>query len=71
MKKAHSENYLIFWEMELSSHKLKKVPCTFPYKKVKFSKLEYILIIIIKHFFSFYNILFYTQQAFAFHLLRD
>ena len=29
------------------------------------------LIIIIRHFFSFYNIFFYTQQAFVFHLLSD
>ena len=37
----------------------------------KFSKLKYFLIIIIKHFFSFYNIFFYRQKAFIFHLLKD
>ena len=25
----------------------------------------------IKHFFSFYNLFFYTEQAFVFYLLRD
>ena len=40
-------------------------------KKLFFSKLKYFFIIIIKRFFSFYNIFFYTQQAFVFHFLRD
>ena len=32
----------------------KKLSCTFPYKEERFSKLKYFLMIIIKHFFSFY-----------------
>ena len=40
---------------------------TFSYKETKFSKLKYFSIIIIKRFFSFYNIFFYTQQAFVVH----
>ena len=28
-------------------------------------------VIMIRHFFSFYNSFFYTQQVFVFHLLRD
>ena len=41
------------------------------YKEAKFSKSKYFLKIIMKRFFSFYNILFYTQQGFVFHFLRD
>ena len=95
----------IFWEMELSSPKLKKLliflewTCkawnskishifftffartfqtylqkknasdTFPRKEAKFSELKHFLIIIIRHFFSLYNIFFYAQKAFLFHLL--
>ena len=44
---------------------------TFSYKEVKFFELKYCLIIIIWHFFSFYNIFFYTQQAFFFPLLSN
>ena len=44
---------------------------TFPYRRVKFSNLKYFLIIMLWHFFSFYNIFFYTQQAFVFPLPRD
>ena len=66
-------SYFLFVERELFKykHKRKKVSYTVPYKEEKFSKLKCFLIIIIKSFFSFYNIFFYTQQAFIFHLLRD
>ena len=43
----------------------------FSFKEAKFSKSKYFLIIIIKRFFSFYNIFCYTKQAFVFHLLVD
>ena len=36
----------------------KKVSYTFSDKEAKFCKLKYFLIILMKHFFSFYNILF-------------
>ena len=48
-----------------------KIFYTFLYKEAKFSKLKYFLIIILMDFFSFYNILFYTQPVYFFHLLRD
>ena len=54
----------------LQNLKIKK-NYTFLYKEAQFSKSKYFLVIIIQNFFSFYNIFFYTQQAFAFHLLRD
>ena len=64
-------SHFLFLETELfkQKHKGKNVSDTFPYKEAKFSK--HFLIIIKKRFFSFYNIFFYTQQAFAFHLLSD
>ena len=68
---------LMFWEtfyISVSNFPVRKSKLfyTFPYKEAIFSKLKYFLIIIIKRFFSFYNIFFfYTQQAFVFHLLRD
>ena len=34
----------------------KKVSCTFLYKEGRFSKLKYFLVIMIKHFFSFYDV---------------
>ena len=37
-------------------------------KEAKFCNLKYFLII--KHFFSFYYIFFYTEQAFVLHFLR-
>ena len=49
----------------------KKVSDTFPCKEAKFCNLKYFLIILIKGFFSFYNIFFYTQPVSFFHLLRD
>ena len=49
----------------------KRVSYTFPNKEAKFSKLKYFLIIIIKRFFSFYDIFFYTQPVDFLHLLRD
>ena len=49
----------------------KKLSYTFSYKEANFSKLKYFVIIIVRRFFSFYNIFFHTQQAFLFHLLRD
>ena len=47
------------------STKGKKVSYTFPYKQVKFSKSKHFLIIIIKSFFSFYNILYSTSFCFS------
>ena len=47
-----------------------KVSYTFPYKEAKFSKLKYFIIIIIKRFFSFCNIFFFTQPVYFFHFLR-
>ena len=68
--------FLIFQETELSygsgsNFPRSKVFYTFSYKEAKIFKLKYFLIIIIWHFFSFYNIFFYTQQAFVFPLLRE
>ena len=68
-KKNHI--FCLLWEnFQLYAQK-KKVSYSFLYNGPKFSKSKYFLIIIIKHFFSFYKFLFYTQQAFVFHLLRD
>ena len=70
------KSFLYFGEMKLFSPKMKKtsyiskISYTFPYTEAKFSKLKNFLIIIITRFFSFYNIFFYTQPAFIFHLLR-
>ena len=51
-----------FWfvERELLKQKLKRknVSYTFPYAEVRFSKLKYFLMTIIKQFFSLYNIFF-------------
>ena len=71
------KNFLIFQEVTCKSwkskiiyirfkykRKRKKVSYTFPYKEAKFSKLKHLLIMIIRHFFSFYNIFFYTQRIF-------
>ena len=44
---------------------------TCPYNDIKFSKLEYVLTIIIMYFFSFHNIFLYTEQASSFHVLVD
>ena len=41
----------------------------FPYKEAKFSKLKYFLIIIVNHFFSFYDTFFHTQLVYFSHLL--
>ena len=49
----------------------KMVSYTFPYKEPKLSKLKYFPIVIVKCFFSFYNIIFYTQPVYVFYLLRD
>ena len=65
-----SEKRLIIQEVTFWAWKLKHF-YTFPYKKEKLSKLKYFLIVIIKHFSSFYNIFFYTQPVYCFHLLRD
>ena len=46
-------------------HKRKKVSYTFPYKQIKFSKSKHFLIIIIKSFFSFYNILYSRSFCFS------
>ena len=78
MKKPTLKKILAFQEMELSyisggnlqSLKIKNF-YIFSHKEAKFSKLKYFLIIITWHFFSFYNIFFYTQKAFFFLLLRD
>ena len=70
MKLARPEDqkFLIF----LFKHKCKRkeVFYTFPYKEAKFSKLKCCLVFITKHFFSF-NIFFYTQSVYFFHLLRE
>ena len=44
---------------------------TFSCKESKFSKVKCFLVIMIRHFFSFYNIFFYTSPVQFFHLLRD
>ena len=66
----NSKKLPIYQRVTCKASKSKTV-CTFPYKDAKFSKLKYFFTIIIKCFFSFYNIFFYTQEAFVFHLLRD
>ena len=79
---SQKKAFLIFQETETLKKLLiyQRVTCkasksktvyTFPYKEAKFSKLKYFFTIIIKCFFSFYNIFFHTQEAFFFHLLRD
>ena len=70
------KKFFIFYKMELFNISRRDFPrskifYTFYYKESKFSKLKYFLIIITSHFSSFYNIFFYTQQAFVFRLLRD
>ena len=52
-------NFLIFQEVTWKAWKSKKF-YTFSHKEAKFPKLKYFLTIIIKCFFSFYNIFFYT-----------
>ena len=61
----------LLWENFSIWAQKKEVSYSSPYKGEKSSKLKYFLIIITKRFFSFYIIFSYTQQAFAFHLLRD
>ena len=65
-----TKKLLIFREVTLQARKL-KISYTFRYKELKFSKLKHFFIIIIKRFFSFCNLFFYTQQTFPFHLLID
>ena len=64
------ENLFILKEVTFQASSV-KIFSTFSYKKEKFSKLKYFLIIIIEHFFSFYIIFFYSQPVYFFHLLRD
>ena len=55
-----------FFFVEREQVQKEKVSYTFLYKEVKFSKFKYILIIIIKRFFSFYNSFSYTQPVYFF-----
>ena len=64
------KKFLIFQEVTCKAWK-SKTSYTFSYKETKFCKLKYFPIIILKRFFSFFNIYFYTEQAFVFHLLRN
>ena len=73
---GNHEKILMFQETELSYILGSNFPrshffYTFSFKEVKIFKLKYFLIIIIRHFFSFYIIVFYTQQAFVLLHLRD
>ena len=73
--KAWKNNYFTFFvcwgrTFQLQVQK-KRISYTSLYKDAKFSGLKYFLIIVIKRFFSFYSLFFYTQQATIFHLLRD
>ena len=79
-KKPTLKNCLIFQEMELSKLKLKmllifqvgtckfwkwKISHTFPNKEAKFSKIQYFLEVIKKHFSSLYNVFFlYSTRVF-------
>ena len=69
LKKTTLNKFLIFPEVTFKAWK-SKIVNTFSYKDAKFSKLKYFLMIMVRHFFSFYIIFLYTQQAFVFHLLR-
>ena len=60
------KKFLIFQEVTCKAWK-SKISYTFSDKETKFSKLKYFPIIILKRFFSFFNIYFYTEQAFVFH----
>ena len=62
--KESSEKNYIFHEVTCKAWKSSFY--TFLYKEAKFSKWKCIFIIVIKRFFSFYNIFFYTQQALFF-----
>ena len=73
---GNPEKIFIFQKTKLSytsgSNFLRsKMFYTFSYREAKFSKSKYFLIIIIQHFSSFDNAFSYTQQAFAFSLVRD
>ena len=68
LKDLKIKNFLKQFLRDLFKHKHKK---SVSYKEAKFSKLKYFHMIIIRHFFSFYHVFFYTQQAFAFHILVD
>ena len=61
--KGNPEKILYISGGNLQTLKIKKI--------LHFSKLKHFFILTTKHFFSFYNIFFYTQQAFVFHFLRD
>ena len=49
-------SYIFFHIFCLLEAQRKKVSCTFLYKEERFSKLKYFLMIMIKHFFSFYDV---------------
>ena len=67
LPKPEKEKCHIFCLRKLSKHKCKRKSFLyFSYKEIKFSQLKYFLMIIIKRFFSFYNIFFYTQPQFNF-----
>ena len=78
-KKPTLKNCLIFREMELSKLKLKmllifqvgtckfwkwKISHTFPNKEAKFSKIQYFLEVIKKHFSSLYVFFLYSTRVF-------
>ena len=68
---AMSEKFKISYISFQTEVQKKKVSYTFSYKEGKSFKLKYFLIIRIKCFFAFYNIFFYTQPVYFFHLLRN
>ena len=70
---AKPENFtFLFVVRELFQNKCKRKRFfILLFVSAKFSKLKYFLVIIMNRLFSFYNISFYIQQAFAFHFLRD
>ena len=70
---AKPENFtFLFLVRELFQNKCKRKRFLILFfVSAKFSELKYFLVKLMNRFFSFYNISFYIQQAFAFHFLRD
>ena len=64
------KKFTLFQELTWKAWK-SNVSDVFLYKEAQFSKWKYFSLIIKYHFFSFYNIFLYTQQAFVFHLQGD
>ena len=62
--------HFLFVGRELFKHKHKGKKFFIPFF-IQFSKLKYFFIIIIKRFFSFYNIFLYAPPVYFFHLLKD